>query len=61
MSAATLLLPAPDNALRVWKPRAKASSESVEAPAEAAHLAKPLLIGLPATACRTIGLLVPQA
>jgi hypothetical protein len=61
MSAATLLLPAPDNAWRVWKPRAKASSESVEAPAEAAHLAKPLLIGLPATACRTIGLLVPQA
>lgn len=61
MSAATLLLPAPDNAWRVWKPRARSSSESVEAPAEAAHLAKPLLIGLPAAACRTIGLLVPQA
>lgn len=61
MSAATLLLPASDNAWRVWKPRARTSSETVDAPADAAHLAKPLLIGLPATACRTIGLLVPQA
>ncbi len=61
MSAATLLLPASDNAWRVWKPRARSSSESVDTPAESSHLTKPLLIGLPATACRTIGLLVPQA
>lgn len=61
MSAATLLLPASDNAWRVWKPRARSSSETVDAPADATHLAKPLLIGLPAAACRTIGLLVPQA
>jgi hypothetical protein len=61
MSAATLLLPASDNAWRVWKPRARSSSESVDNPAETSHLTKPLLIGLPATACRTIGFLVPQA
>lgn len=60
LSAATLLLPAPDAAWRVWKPRASASAEAVESPAEASHLAKPLVIGLPAAACRTIGLILPQ-
>ena len=61
MPAATLLLPASDNSWRVWTPRAKSSSEVVDGPTDAAHLAEPLLIGLPATACRTIGLLVPKA
>lgn len=61
MTAATLLLPAPDAAWRVWKARGSSSSGSVDSPAEAAHLSKPLLIGLPASACRTIGMLVPQA
>ena len=61
MTAATLLLPAPDAAWRVWKPRAGASSETVDSPADAGHLGKQLLIGLPASACRTIGMLVPQA
>ncbi|MBE7498524.1 MAG: hypothetical protein HS117_26595 [Verrucomicrobiaceae bacterium] len=61
MTAATLLLPAPDAAWRVWKPRGKSSDEAVDSPAEASHLAKPLLIGLPASACRTIGMIVPQA
>lgn len=61
MSAITLLLPASDNAWRVWKPRERVSSESVDNPAEASHLSKPFLIGLPSAACRTIGMLVPQA
>ena len=60
LSAATLLLPAPDTAWRVWKPRNTTSMEAVESPAEAAHLAKPLIIGLPAAACRTIGLILPN-
>ena len=60
LSAATLLLPAPDAAWRVWKPRAGGSAEAVESPSEAAHLGKPLIIGLPASACRTLGLLLPQ-
>lgn len=61
LSAATLLLPAPDAAWRVWKPRAgAASAEAVESPAESLHLGKPLIIGLPAAACRTIGLILPQ-
>ena len=61
LSAATLLLPAPDAAWRVWKPRASSSAEALENPSDAAHLGKPLVIGLPASSCRTIGLLLPQA
>ncbi|OYW73987.1 MAG: hypothetical protein B7Z37_19485 [Verrucomicrobia bacterium 12-59-8] len=60
LAATTLLLPAPDASWRVWKPRATASTETVENPAEAKHVSKPLLIGLPASACRTIGLILPQ-
>lgn len=60
LSAATLLLPSPDASWRVWKPRAISSAEAVESPSEASHLSKPLVIGLPAAACRTIGLLLPQ-
>lgn len=60
LSAATLLLPAPDAAWRVWKPKASSSAEAVESPSETSHLGKPLVIGLPASACRTIGLLLPQ-
>jgi len=32
----------------------------VDNPSSAGHLGKPLIIGLPASACRTIGLLLPQ-
>ncbi|MBK8093627.1 MAG: hypothetical protein IPK32_17030 [Verrucomicrobiaceae bacterium] len=61
MTASTLLLPAPDAAWRVWRPRASTSSGNVDSPVDAAHLAKPLVIGLPASACRSIGLTIPQA
>lgn len=60
LAAATLLLPAPDAAWRVWKPRAGSSTEAVESPSETSHLGKPLVIGLPAAACRTIGLILPK-
>lgn len=60
LSAATLLLPAPDAAWRVWKPRAVNSAETVESPAESSHLGRPLIIGLPAAACITIGLILPK-
>jgi len=60
LSAATLLLPAPDAAWRVWKPRGGASSEAIDSPSETSHLGKPLVIGLPAAASRTIGLILPQ-
>ncbi len=60
LAATTLLLPAPDASWHVWKPRATSSAETVESPSEARHVGKPLLIGLPASACRTIGLILPQ-
>ncbi len=60
LSATTLLLPAPDAAWRVWKPRTGNSAETVDSPAETSHLGKPLIIGLPAVACRTVGLILPQ-
>lgn len=61
ISASTLLLPAPDTTWRVWKPRASSADSSVEAPAEAAAKGKSLVIGLPASACRSIGLVLPNA
>ncbi len=59
-AAATLLLPAPDTTWRVWNPRASASA-SVDSPAAAPSQGKPLVIGLPASACRTLGLVLPNA
>ena len=61
LTAATLLLPAPDASWRVWKPRATTAGESLETPKEVSAQAKPLVIGLPATACRTVGLVLPNA
>lgn len=61
ISASTILLPAPDASWRLVKPRSSAVAEEVESPAEAAEQARPLVIGLPASACRTIGLILPQA
>lgn len=61
VSAATLLLPAPDASWRVWKPRSAAPGDAVENPADLTDAAKPLVIGLPATACRTLGMVLPQS
>ena len=61
VSASTLLLPAPDTAWRVWKPRASSPGDAVDHPSAFTDTSKPLIIGLPATACRTIGLILPQS
>ncbi|MDZ4286887.1 MAG: hypothetical protein U0984_02955, partial [Prosthecobacter sp.] len=61
LNAATLLLPAPDASWRVWKPRATAAGAVLERPSEVGVQVKPLVIGLPATACRTVGLILPNA
>jgi hypothetical protein len=61
VSAATLLLPAPDAAWRVWKPRASTPGDAVDHPSAFTDTSKPLIIGLPASACRTIGLILPQS
>lgn len=61
ISASTLLLPASDTTWRVWKPRASSADATIETPSEASAKGKPLVIGLPATACRSIGLVLPNA
>ena len=61
ISASTLLLPAPDTTWRVWHPRATSAAASVDSPADAAERGKTLIIGLPVTACRSIGLVLPNA
>lgn len=61
IAASTLLLPAPDASWRLWKPRAGGTIQSVDSPAEVQMKGRPLVIGLPATACRSIGLVLPNA
>ncbi len=61
LSASTLLLPSPDAAWRLWKPRSTAAMEEVESPADCHSTVPSLVIGLPATACRSIGLVLPMA
>jgi hypothetical protein len=60
-AATTLLLPSPDTTWRVWKPRSTSGGESVESPASVSSQGKPLIVGLPASACRTVGLVLPNA
>lgn len=60
-TASTLLTPGEDASWRVWKPRASAPSEAVGTPADYGDKSKPIIVGLPATACRSLGFVVPQA
>lgn len=60
-AATTLLLPSPDATWRVWKPRSTGGGEAVETPASVSNQGKPLMVGLPASACRTVGLILPNA
>ncbi|HEY1081210.1 MAG TPA: hypothetical protein VGE29_03055, partial [Prosthecobacter sp.] len=60
-AATTLLLPSPDATWRVWKPRSTSAGEAVETPAAVTAQGKPLMVGLPASACRTLGLVLPNA
>ena len=60
-TASTLLIPGEDASWRVWKPRASAPSEAVGRPADYDDKSKPVIVGLPATACRSVGLVLPQA
>lgn len=63
MSAGTASLLLPDSELswKLWKSFATGKSEAVSSPAECREGSRPIVIGLPATACRTIGLMLPTA
>ena len=54
-------MPAPDSSWRVWKPRAASPADAVEHLSQFTDTSKPLLIGLPASACRTIAMALPQS
>lgn len=58
-SAASFLLPDTEPTWRLWRSLASAKAEPVSSPAEFREQSRPVVIGLPATACRTIGLILP--
>lgn len=60
-SASTFLIPGEDDSWRVWKARASSPSEAVDSPADYGGAAKSVLVGLPASACRSVGLVLPNA
>ncbi len=60
-SASTFLIPAEDANWRVWKARSSSPGESVETPAHYDDRSKPVIVGLPATACRTLSFVLPHA
>ncbi len=60
-ASATILLPTPDTTWRVWKPQATSAGETISTPAEVRPQGKNIVIGLPATACRSIGMVLPNA
>jgi hypothetical protein len=59
--ASTFLIPAEDATWRVWKDRATAPAEVVDTPSHYDSRSRPVIVGLPATACRTLSLILPQS
>ncbi len=58
-SAATVLMPDSDPVWNLWRSLSSTKAERVESPAECRDRSKPVVVGLPATACRTVGLILP--
>lgn len=60
-SAAYLLLPAPDASWQLWRSQGTRSEETVDNPASFETRGKSLVVGVPASACRSVGLVLPMA
>ncbi len=60
-SAATVLMPDSDPVWKLWRSLTSNKAERLDSPAECRDRSKPVVVGLPATACRTIGLFLPAA
>jgi hypothetical protein len=60
-SASNFLLPDSELSWKLWKNLAASRGEAVDSPAECRKGSRPLVIGLPATACRTLGMILPTA
>jgi hypothetical protein len=60
-SASTILMPDSQPAWKLWRSLASEKSEMLDSPAQCRDSAKPVIVGLPATACRSLGLILPAA
>src|SRR3954470_23361757 len=58
-SASSFLLPDSELSWKLWKSLAGTKSEAVDTPADCRESSRPVVIGLPATACRSIGMILP--
>jgi hypothetical protein len=58
-SAASFLLPDSELSWKLWKTLATGKSEAIDTPSDCRESSRPVVIGLPATACRTIGMILP--
>jgi len=58
-SASSFLLPDTEPSWKLWKNLAAGRAESVDSPAEYKESSRPMVVGLPATACRTMGMIFP--
>jgi hypothetical protein len=61
LSAATLLIPSPEAAWQLWTPRAERAGDTLENPSSLRNSKVGVMVGLPATACRSVGLVLPPA
>ena len=60
-SASAFLLPDAQPSWRLWKSLSANRAEMVESPADCRDSGRGMMIGLPATACRSVGLILPDA
>jgi hypothetical protein len=54
-------MPDSQPAWKLWRSLASEKSEMLDSPAQCRDSAKPVIVGLPATACRSLGLILPAA
>lgn len=60
-SASSFLLPDTEPTWRLWKNLLAGRAEQVDVPSACRESSRPMVIGLPATACRTVGMILPGA
>jgi hypothetical protein len=60
MTASSFLMPDAEPSWRLWKSISSGNPETVDSPAECRDAGKSMVVGLPATACRTVGLILPS-
>jgi hypothetical protein len=61
VSAANFVLPDSELSWKLWRNLTSGKGEALDSPAECRQSSRPIVIGLPATACRTLGMILPAA